>query len=80
MNPKEFKWLNILAALLAVACLYDYLLSPADHNLNKAERLFPKLDKDIINSFTVIRGKNKIIASKSNSNYHNPPTPWGLVC
>ena len=77
MNPKEFKWLNILAALLAVACLYDYLLSPADHNLNKAERLFPKLDKDIINSFTVIRGKNKIIATKNNSQWRvgNPDYP-----
>ena len=65
MNPKEFKWLNILAAFLAVACLFDYLLTPSELYINKAERLFPELDKDTINSFTVIRGKNNIVAKHS---------------
>ena len=77
MNPKEFKWLNILAALLAVACLYDYLLTPTDLELNKAERLFPKLDKNAISSFTVIRAKNNIVAEKTNSQWRigNPDYP-----
>jgi len=77
MNPKEFKWLNILAAFLAVACLFDYLLTPSELNINKAERLFPELDKDTINSFTVIRGKNNIVARKINSQWRvgNPDYP-----
>ena len=77
MNPKEFKWLNILAALLSVACIYDYLLTPTDLALNKAERLFPKLDKNAISSFTVTRAKNNIVAEKTNSHWRvrNPDYP-----
>jgi len=77
MNPKEFKWLNILAALLSVACIYDYLLTPTDLALNKAEHLFPKLDKDAISSFTVTRAKNNIVAEKTNSHWRvrNPDYP-----
>ncbi|MDP6892752.1 MAG: DUF4340 domain-containing protein [Verrucomicrobiota bacterium] len=77
MNPKEFKWLSILAALLAAVCLYDYLLTPTDLELNKSERLFPKLDKDAIDSFTVIRGQNIIVAAKTNSQWRvsNPDYP-----
>ena len=77
MNPKELKWLTILAAFLSFACVYESLFSPTDQELRKSERLFPELDKDAITSFNVLRGTNSIVAEKNNGQWrvNNPDYP-----
>ena len=62
MNPKELKWLSVLAAVLAVAVVVDSLRTPTGPALGQAERLFPGLAADSIESFTVTRGATNIVA------------------
>ena len=69
MNPKELKWLSVLAAFLALAYLIDSLMTPRGQALDQVERLFPGLSADTIESFTVTRGSTNIVAQKSNGQW-----------
>ena len=69
MNPKELKWLSVLAALLAVAVVVDGLMTPTGQALGQAERLFPGLTADSIESFTVTRGATNIVAQNTNGQW-----------
>ena len=69
MNPKELKWLSVLAAFLALAYLIDSLMTPRGQELDQMERLFPGLAADSIESFTVTRGSTKIAAQKTNGQW-----------
>jgi len=77
MNPKELKWLSVLASLLAVTVVIDSLMNPSDQALGQAERLFPKLAADSIEAFTVTRGTTNIVAQKTNGQWRvaNPDYP-----
>ena len=65
MNPKELKWLSVLAAVLAVVVVVDSLTTPPGPALGQAERLFPGLAADSIESFTVTRGATNILAQRT---------------
>ena len=65
MNPKELKWLSVLAAVLAVVVVVDSLTTPTGPALDQAERLFPGLAADSIESFTVTRGATNIVAQRT---------------
>ena len=65
MNPKELKWLSVLAAVLAVVVVVDSLTTPTGPALGQAERLFPGLAADSIESFTVTRGATNIVAKRT---------------
>ena len=69
MNPKELKWLSGLAVLLAVACVINSLLAPVGQALGQAERLFPGLAADSIDSFTVNRGGTNIVAQRTDGQW-----------
>ena len=65
MNPRELFWLSSLALVLAIACIADGLFTPGgDNALGQAERLFPELNADTIDSFTVKRGDATVAAKK----------------
>ena len=65
MNPRELYWLSGLAVVLAIACIADGVFSVGDNTvLGQVERLFPELDADTIDSFTVIRGETMVAAKK----------------
>ena len=65
MNPRELYWLSGLAVVLASACIADGLFSVGDNTvLGQVERLFPELDADTIDSFTVTRGETMVAAKK----------------
>ena len=70
MNPKELFWLSGLAVVLAIACVADGLFSPGtDNTLGQAERLFPELTTEAIDSFTVTRGDTTVTAKKINGQW-----------
>ena len=70
MNPRELFWLSGLAMVLAIACVADGLFSSGDDNaLGPAERLFPELTAEAIDSFTVVRGDTMIAAKKTNGQW-----------
>jgi hypothetical protein len=70
MNPKELFWLSGLAVVLAIACVADGLVSSgADNTLGQAERLFPELTTEAIDSFTVTRGDTTVTAKKINGQW-----------
>ncbi len=70
MNPRELFWLSGLAAVLAIVCVADSLFSSGDDNaLGQAERLFPGLVAESIDSFTVVRGDTTIAAKKINGQW-----------
>ena len=78
MNPRELFWLSGLAAVLAIACIADGLFSSGDGNaLGQAERLFPDLTAEAIDSFTVTRGDTTVAAKKINGQWRvaNPDYP-----
>ncbi|MEC8973709.1 MAG: hypothetical protein VX509_07295, partial [Verrucomicrobiota bacterium] len=51
--------------VLAIACIADGLFSSGDDNaLGQAKRLFPGLNADTIDSFTVKRGDATVAAKK----------------
>ncbi len=65
MNPRELFWLSGMAVVLAIACIADGLFSAGDDTaLGQAERLFPELNADKIDSFTVTRGDTTVAAKK----------------
>ena len=70
MNPRELFWLTGLAVVLAIACVADGLFSSgADKTLGQAERLFPELTAEAIDSFTVVRGDTMVAAKKINGQW-----------
>jgi len=70
MNPRELFWLSGLAAVLAIASVADGLFSSGDDAaLGQAERLFPDLTAEAIDSFTVTRGETTIAANKTNGHW-----------
>ena len=70
MNPRELFWLSGLAVVLAIACASNGLFSAGnDAALGQAERLFPELNADTIDSFTVTRGETTITANKTNGQW-----------
>jgi len=78
MNPKEPFWLSGMAVVLAIACIADGLFSVGDNTvLSQAERLFPELNADTIESFTITRGETMITAKKTNGQWRvaNPDYP-----
>jgi hypothetical protein len=59
-----------LAVVLAIACVADGLFSSgADKTLGQAERLFPELTAEAIDSFTVVRGDTMVAAKKINGQW-----------
>ena len=65
MNPRELFWLSSLALVLAIACIADGLFSSGgDNALGQAKPLFPGLNADTIDSFTVKRGDATVAAKK----------------
>ena len=78
MNPRELFWLCGLAVVLAIACVADGLFSSGnDAALGQAERLFPDLTAEAIDSFTVTRGDTTVAAKKINGQWRvaNPDYP-----
>jgi hypothetical protein len=78
MNPRELFWLSGLAVVLAIACVADGLFSSGnDAALGQAERLFPDLTAEAIDSFTVTRGDTTVAAKKINGQWRvaNPDYP-----
>jgi len=70
MNPKELFWLSGLGVVLAIACVADGLFSSGnDAALGQAERLFPELTTEAIDSFTVTRGDTTVTAKKINGQW-----------
>ncbi len=70
MNPRELFWLSGLAVVLAIACASNGLFSAGnDAALGQAKRLFPELNADTIDSFTVTRGETTITANKTNGQW-----------
>ena len=78
MNPRELFWLSGLATVLAIACVANGMLSSdSDKALGQAERLFPGLVAESIESFTVVRGDTTIAAKKIKGQWRiaNPDYP-----
>ena len=69
MNPKELKWLSMLAAVLAVVVVVDSLTTTTGPALGQTERLFPELAANSIESFTVTRGATNIVAQRTTGDY-----------
>ena len=73
MNPRELYWLSGLAVVLAIACIADGLFSVGDNTvLGQVERLFPELDADTIDSFTITRDETVVAAKKISGQEFGP--------
>jgi len=70
MNPRELYWLSGMAVVLAIACIADGLFSVGDDTaLGQVERLFPELNADTIDSFTVTHSDTTVAAKKTNGQW-----------